>query len=63
MPAACRTWNRAPVNAAIAAWLIERAPRLPPKMRTHISPGVMLNRSRAAARSVAGGGTGRPVTR
>ena len=54
---------RAPANASTAAWLIERAPWEPPNTSTHVSDAGIPNRFLAASRSVAGGGTGRPVTR
>ena len=57
------TWKGASPNAAIAASLIERAPSDPPKTSTEVSSAPIPKRARAAARSVAGGGTGRPVTR
>ena len=62
-PATWITRKGASANAASAASLIERAPREPPNTSTQVSSSPIPNRSRAAARSVAGGGTGRPVTR
>ncbi len=62
-PAACSTRKLAPANASSAAWLIERAPSEPPKTSTQVSSGSNLEAARAAARSLAAGGTGRPVTR
>ena len=61
-PAAWMTRYGASRNAWIEASLIERAPSEPPKTSTQVSSGARLKRSRAATRSVAGGGTGRPVT-
>ena len=43
--------------------LIVRAPSEPPNTSTHTASSGMPNRARAAARSVDGAGTGRPVTR
>ena len=52
-----------PRSAATAASLIDRAPSEPPKTSTQVSSSATPKRARAAARSVCGGGTGRPVTR
>ena len=54
----------APANASTAAWLIERAPSEPPNTSTQrLARGRARSARARRARSVAGGGTGRPVTR
>ena len=55
--------NVLPPNASIAARLIELAPWEPPKTSTHFSSGPIPKRARAAPRSVARAGSGRPYTR
>ena len=62
-PAACSTRKGAARNASTAASLIVRAPSEPPKTSTQVSSACRPKRARAAAGSVAGAGTGRPVTR
>ena len=62
-PAACRTWKRR-VGERLDRGLVDRAGAERAAEHEHAgSSAASPKRARAAARSVAGGGTGRPVTR